>query len=144
MVIKSLVIENWKSIVHLELKNPNAFSVFVGPNASGKSNIFEALEYYVMQAKYPDVERLFDGPESFLNRKLSADVRVLQILIGTEEKVMPMKTTFKFKDNVYLASNWDAKNFPAYLNGEQNFRLERDEFKQLFKDFSKIFIGNFR
>ena len=45
MKIKSLVIENFKSIERIELVEPNPFTVFVGPNGSGKSNIFEALEF---------------------------------------------------------------------------------------------------
>ncbi|MBK9015267.1 MAG: AAA family ATPase [Saprospiraceae bacterium] len=45
MKIKRLYINNYKSLVNFELVEPNPFSVFVGPNAAGKSNVFEALEF---------------------------------------------------------------------------------------------------
>ncbi len=47
MKLQQLRIQNFKSIVNLKLDNPSPFSVFVGPNAAGKSNIFEALEWFV-------------------------------------------------------------------------------------------------
>ncbi|HVA98121.1 MAG TPA: AAA family ATPase, partial [Bacteroidia bacterium] len=43
MKIREINIKNYKSLVNFKLSSPNAFSVFVGPNAAGKSNIFEAL-----------------------------------------------------------------------------------------------------
>lgn len=47
MKIKRLYINNYKSLVDFELVEPNPFSVFVGPNAAGKSNIFEASPFKV-------------------------------------------------------------------------------------------------
>ena len=45
MRIKKIHIQNYKSLVDFELDSPPPFCAFVGPNASGKSNIFEALEF---------------------------------------------------------------------------------------------------
>ena len=45
MRIKKIQIKNFKSLVDFELENLKPFCAFVGPNASGKSNIFEALEF---------------------------------------------------------------------------------------------------
>lgn len=45
MSIKSLKIKNFKSIVQVDIKKIPNFSVFAGSNGSGKSNIFEALEF---------------------------------------------------------------------------------------------------
>jgi energy-coupling factor transporter ATP-binding protein EcfA2 len=45
MRIKKLHIRNFKSLVDFELNDLRPFCAFVGPNASGKSNIFEALEF---------------------------------------------------------------------------------------------------
>ena len=44
MNLKELTIEGYKSIGKITISNPNPFTVFVGANASGKSNIFEAIE----------------------------------------------------------------------------------------------------
>ncbi|MHB8854887.1 MAG: AAA family ATPase [Ignavibacteriaceae bacterium] len=45
MTIDSININNFKSIRKLGIEKPGNFLVFVGANASGKSNIFEALEF---------------------------------------------------------------------------------------------------
>jgi AAA15 family ATPase/GTPase len=50
--IKSLHIKNFKSIVDLTINEPNPFTVFVGPNGGGKSNIFEALEFFVSENSF--------------------------------------------------------------------------------------------
>src|SRR6186713_230688 len=55
MRIKKLHIRNFKSSVDFELEDLKPFCAFVGPNASGKSNIFEALEftnYVVLNSKF--------------------------------------------------------------------------------------------
>jgi len=60
MKIKSLHIKNFKSLVDVEIVDPNPFTVFVGANGVGKSNIFEALEY-VSYSKTPNLVDLFGG-----------------------------------------------------------------------------------
>lgn len=64
--IKSLNINNFKSIVDITINEPNPFTVFVGPNGSGKSNIFEALEFANL-AKNDNAEDIFGGKKAFLN-----------------------------------------------------------------------------
>lgn len=44
MLINKVHIDNYKSLVNFNIINPEPFCVFFGTNASGKSNIFEALE----------------------------------------------------------------------------------------------------
>ena len=50
MIIKKVVIDNFKSIDHIELdfdKVGNSYTkIFVGLNESGKSNILEALSFF--------------------------------------------------------------------------------------------------
>jgi len=45
MRINKLEISGFKSLGNIQLEEPGRFTVFVGPNAAGKSNIFEALEF---------------------------------------------------------------------------------------------------
>ena len=54
MRIKKIKIKNFKSLVDFELEDLKPFCAFVGPNASGKSNIFEALEFlnYLIRFSY--------------------------------------------------------------------------------------------
>jgi predicted ATPase len=70
MKIKSLNIKNFKSIVDLELIEPNPFTVFVGPNGAGKSNIFEALEFFSVGHIYfsSEIVSWFGGSAEIFNR----------------------------------------------------------------------------
>ncbi len=43
--IKRVVIDNFKSIKHLELELNPGLNVLVGPNAGGKTNILEAIHF---------------------------------------------------------------------------------------------------
>ena len=67
MIVKKAIINNFKSIEHIELdfdKVGNSYTkIFVGINESGKSNILEALSYF----KVPKSNVSFD---SFCNQKL--------------------------------------------------------------------------
>ena len=69
MKIEKLEIDNFKSLNNFKLENPNPFSVFVGANGVGKSNIFEALEFlnYSFSLQYPN--DLFGGYKNFINVK---------------------------------------------------------------------------
>ena len=62
MKIKKLQIRNFKSLVDFELEDLKPFCAFVGPNASGKSNIFEALEFTNYIVRYThEAPRFFGG-----------------------------------------------------------------------------------
>jgi predicted ATPase len=67
--IKSLKIDNFKTLLNFELIEPNPFSVFVGANGVGKSNIFEALEYrnFKWLYKNEDASELFGGHKNLIN-----------------------------------------------------------------------------
>lgn len=45
MKIANVLIENYKSVKHLEFKPHNGINSFVGANSTGKSNIFEAITW---------------------------------------------------------------------------------------------------
>ena len=45
MKISNIIIENYRSIQKLEIK-PNKFSIFVGKNNHGKTNLFEAINWF--------------------------------------------------------------------------------------------------
>ena len=67
--IRSIRINNFKSLLNFELTEPNPFSVFVGANGVGKSNIFEALEYFNYKNfnKWNETDELFGGYKNFVN-----------------------------------------------------------------------------
>jgi AAA15 family ATPase/GTPase len=61
MKIKQLHIQNYKSLVDFQLKNLPSFAAVVGPNASGKSNFFEALEFTNYVCRFPFEATSFFG-----------------------------------------------------------------------------------
>ena len=70
MKIKKIHIKNFKSLVDLEIVEPNPFTVFVGANGVGKSNIFEALEFanFLSAWNAGSALRLFGGEDSIKTR----------------------------------------------------------------------------
>ncbi len=143
MILKQLIIENWKSIVRIELNKLNPFSVYVGANASGKSNIFEALEYIVMHANQYEVERFFGGPESFVNRKQVGENRILRINLILENFPIELGKTFSFKNDEVQTTSSQYIGLPSYFRRKDEDLIEnRVEYRQFFQNFSKIFIGN--
>lgn len=65
MRLKKIHIRNFKSLVDFQLDDLKQFCAFVGPNASGKSNIFEALEFSNYAFKYSfDASAFFGGKKS--------------------------------------------------------------------------------
>ena len=71
MALEKIHINNFKSLVDLTIEKPNPFTVFVGPNASGKSNIFESLDFYsyLSRIEFYQLVSLFNGIDSIFNRK---------------------------------------------------------------------------
>jgi predicted ATPase len=67
--IEKLQILNYKSLVKIEIENPSQFLVFAGANATGKSNIFEALEFLMHAAMTTGNFALdiFGGEEKIIN-----------------------------------------------------------------------------
>lgn len=61
MIINSLHIENYKSLVDINIVNPERFCVFFGTNAAGKSNIFKAIELLQMSTFLGDKAVTFSG-----------------------------------------------------------------------------------
>ena len=61
MQIKRLHIQNFKSLIDFQLEDLKPFCAFVGPNASGKSNIFEALEFTNYLIRYGNESVNFFG-----------------------------------------------------------------------------------
>jgi predicted ATPase len=70
MKIKKLHIQNYKSLVNLEIIEPNPFTVFAGSNGAGKSNIFEALEFFQFNANNDPYtsHKAFGGIEDILSK----------------------------------------------------------------------------
>jgi len=74
MSIKSLHIKNFKSLVDININDIAAFSVFAGSNGSGKSNLFEALEFIrdIIRNGANEAIKKHNGYENIHSHKLKA------------------------------------------------------------------------
>ncbi len=70
MRIRNISIKNYKSLVDVEIINPQPFTVFVGPNASGKSSIFEAIDffYHFIWLTRAETLELFGGADELISK----------------------------------------------------------------------------
>ena len=82
--MQALSIHNYKSLVNFELRNINSFTVFVGANGVGKTNVFEALEYLNFKYfnRWKEVDELFGGKQQIFNRNLHQDTLRIDMLNG--------------------------------------------------------------
>lgn len=63
-MLKKLILENWKSFRYAELPI-DPLTVLIGTNASGKSNVVEALEFLQRIVRGEDIEAALAGDKTF-------------------------------------------------------------------------------
>ncbi|BDI16959.1 hypothetical protein ANSO36C_27610 [Nostoc cf. commune SO-36] len=62
-MLKQLILENWKSFRYAELPL-DPLTVLIGTNASGKSNVIEALEFLQRIARGENIEAALAGDKT--------------------------------------------------------------------------------
>ena len=126
MGLESLHIKNFKSIVDFKIDNIPKFAVFAGTNGSGKSNIFEALEFIrdVVRNGVQDATKKHNGYENIHSHKLK----------GENAKKFRAIMEFKINDNDYTydleVREWHKK--PLLL--ETVLKNEREIAKRTLKN----------
>ncbi len=162
MKIKKLHIKNFKSLVDLEIVDPNPFTVFVGANGVGKSNIFEALEFvnFLYAFNNESAIGLFGGNDSLKNRNIQNSLKEInaqltEITFDFDDD----NVHFLFRDDigfVALPDNYSsAEHFIEYhllkdgLSFDQAHKMyegimknSSNYFNQFVKSFGRIFIKN--
>lgn len=156
MEIKQLNIQNYKSIEKIELKDLNPFSVLVGPNASGKSNIFESIEFLNScnsTSNLPESIRLFGKFEDIVNKKISLDYKLyiniylspnikptLDIKLGYENNIAYRQSSMQDGESLYF----NDRNNPSFKDFFDHFDLSEIELSDLkhFYNFTRLFINN--
>lgn len=147
MKIEKLTIDNFKSLNNFTLENPNPFSVFVGANGVGKSNIFEALEYmkYKLLFQAPvkqtfesfEVDALFGGYQSFVNLlRFKDDVNFSIIFEHAKISNFTLHNYEKLEgkvDEIGIASG-------IFKLGDSRKMDDIDLYIQFINNFSRIFI----
>jgi predicted ATPase len=107
MSLQSLHIKNFKSIVDFKIDNIPNFAVFAGTNGSGKSNIFEALEFIrdIIRNGAQDATKKHNGYENIHSHKLKGD----------NAKKFKALMEFKIGENTYTydleVRDWHKKPF---------------------------------
>ncbi len=145
MLIKRLEIKNYKSIENLELKSLNNFSVFVGPNASGKSNIFEAIEFYISLSKSnndDEVLRVFGRQEDIFNK--NSNENYISVLFDLNYIEFFPSVLIKINNATNSVRIFRDKHSSYYFDEGNKKKLidsENSDLNQIF-NFSRNFIGN--
>ncbi|MDQ6479616.1 AAA family ATPase [Dyadobacter sp. LHD-138] len=125
MKIKKLHIKNFKSLVDLEIVEPNPFTVFVGANGVGKSNIFEALEFFLWSEEL-DRLRTFGSAENIQNK--SIDDLYGKFIIQSDEFSLNTKVKYYYSDE--FAEEGSLNSFDR-----------KDIFRKISRSFSRYFVG---
>ena len=165
MRIKKIQIKNFKSLVEFELEDLKPFCAFVGPNASGKSNIFEALEFFNYVIKFTfEAPRFFGGKTSILSynsipintflgerdllfeASLESGLRIYFDGKFSEESDIRFESignVNKDQTNNYLIFDGPDSNSRRKIlnNWKENGSDYIDDFQLLIDSFSRIFIG---
>ena len=150
MKIKSINIDNFKSLVDFKLVEPNPFSVFVGPNGSGKSNVFEAIEFSNYIYKYGITALDFFGRNEVFNFKdisKKIDYEICHVHFESSKLTIQADST-----DIANGTSSGYFNFGGRKTHKENQEIARDltfnskerldEIEQFQLNFSRIFIQN--
>ena len=128
MKIDSISIRNYKSLVDIKIDKPNPFTVFVGPNASGKSNILEAIEFFhtsLLTIYDEKIKEIFGGGKDILCR-INNEKYVFFKYVPEKGKKVEIKYFF----------NKELQSPPSKWNREFQSAT-------LIKNLSRLFINNY-
>lgn len=118
MYISSIRIENFRSIKYAEIK-PSAFNIFVGQNNHGKTNIFEAMEWFYEGSG--DLRKMTHMQEEALDFSVEVEFSNIQGGIETVKNQKAQDAFRKFsagrdvikvirrKSEAKLRLSWDEK-----------------------------------
>ena len=156
MNIKQLTIKGYKSIGEIVLEKPNPFSVFVGANGAGKSNIFEALEFFnYCDFMDPDEAiKYFGNIGDLVNRNLGNENTFFEngnsILFYFDlHSLTPRFSVESFETSPdVLLGDYSYLDFGKYFRKEYiNYntphedKIDSPEYLQL-TNFARLFVGN--
>ncbi len=145
MKIHELKIEGFKSIGNITLVEPNPFSVFVGPNAAGKSNIFEALEFMelcnIMSPS--EVPKLFGNVVDILNVvPITIHKSKIEFNVSLNNIQSQIKLVFEDLNGELINRGGGGDNFglPNTQYGNYNIYSRDKEYVE-FSNFIRLFVN---
>jgi len=141
MLINKIHINNFKSLVDLRINNPSPFTVFFGTNASGKSNLFDALELssFVFRKSNEALKFFGSFKELFTVQRREGEYKTINIRVETPNGFLSFNVIDDKKplDIELSDANLEIKN----LLGESFSRifLGKEKInKEIFKDDKKL------
>ncbi len=141
MALKSIRIENFKSIGEIEIKDPQPFSVLVGPNAAGKSNIFAALQFlhHLSNTFYTDVISGFGGSNFILNQaRATSQIHLRETFSNFRHK---FSYDFDEKPIAWKAEgSFTTSGREVTKENDSKGILDDEDYLKFIKGFSRIFI----
>ena len=142
MKIKSIHIDNYKSLINFKLIEPNPFSVFVGANGVGKSNVFEALEYftYTDSKNFTNVDELFGGYKTFVNANGYKKELNYNIVNSTSIPFNYYRLPFESANS--KTGQVVASGGPIPSENHSEFESYTKLHNQFIKNFSRLFINS--
>lgn len=140
MRVSKICIDNYRSIEHSEIE-PSAFSVFVGQNNHGTTNMFEAIDWFYSSAKSSQDQEHFDNNpgriisvELFYEDVVDTDIDKLVAVNQTKIRTMldggtefSVKKTSEDHKKHYFVTGADRGN-PSGLDTAVNEFLPKIEY----------------
>lgn len=136
--INKIKIKNYKSLVDVRLNNLSQFMVFAGANASGKSSIFEALEFLMHSAMTTGsfAVDIFGGGDKIVNYTAQSAKTENQLSVNLE-------LSFEYKESKHSIAFGVTYNYnTGKLQKEFTDIPMLDD--RILDSFSRIYIDNYK
>jgi predicted ATPase len=136
--IDKVEINNYKSLVNFEINKPPQFLVFAGANATGKSSIFESIEFLMHSAMTSGNIALdiFGGPDKIVNYKAQINgddnKSILSVILDLSFGQVENKQSVSFGVEYDYAKTKLTKEFTGIPSLDN----------RIIESFSHIFIDN--
>ncbi len=152
MKISNISIKNYRSIRDVSIKT-SAFNVFVGQNNHGKTNFFEAMEWFysgkgdIGSIRHVDateaeieVEVEFSGVQDGIERITHADNQTkLRNILSDSDTMLVKRSSASAKDRLLLhPSSGDWKKQPTGTDSAFNNCIPRFEFVEATKNLKDV------
>ncbi len=99
MIIQNLILENFRNYTKEEVKFSDSLNFFIGKNASGKTNIIEAVGYFVLYRSFRGVSDIdlinYNANHFFLKIDVKNDQQINQYEIGVEKVNLELRKKIK-------------------------------------------------
>ncbi|MGL5888625.1 MAG: AAA family ATPase, partial [Bacteroidia bacterium] len=131
--VRNINISNFKSIRQVSITEPNDFTVFVGANASGKSSIFEAIEFLILHERNSgsDLIRTFGSINDIFPKNLDRGY--------FDRTEVSMDLGYGYVPKMTIQNNQWRRNESSEVHDQE---IRRDLLHNKFiENGSRIFIG---